>query len=77
MGVSKSFGTQTTEEPPRQLVRIVFFDRAWDQMAQKRPIFGQKCQFWAKLGQKSIFGGDGVNLLVSSQQETNGTPFLC
>ena len=32
------------------------------------PIFGQKCQFWAKFGRflakKTIFWGDGVKLLV-------------
>ena len=68
-GVSKSFGTQITEETPRQLVPIVF----WSGMrpnGPKIPIFGQKCQFWAKFGRflakKTIFWGDGVKLLVPS-----------
>ena len=68
-GVSKSFGTQITEEPPRQLVRIVF----WSGMrpkGPKMPLFGQKCQFWAKFGRflakKTIFWAVGVKLLVPS-----------
>ena len=68
-GVSKNFGTQITEETPRQLVPIVF----WSGMrpnGPKIPIFGQKCQFWAKFGRflakKTIFWGDGVKLLVPS-----------
>ena len=78
-GVSKSFGTQITEETPRQLVPIVF----WSGMrpnGPKIPIFGQKCQFWAKFGRflakKTIFWGDGVKLLVPSYQGTNEAPFL-
>ena len=46
----------------------------------KRPIFGQKCQFWAKFGHfwaKIHFGGDGVKLFVSSYQDSNETPFSC
>ena len=34
------------------------------------PLYGQKCQFWAKFGRflakKTIFWGDGVKLLVPS-----------
>ena len=45
------------------------------------PIFGQKCQFWAKIGRfwakNPIFGGERVKLLVPSYQETKETPFLC
>ena len=40
MRVSKSFGTQIMEKPPRQLVPIVFW-LAWEQM-------GQKCRYLAK-----------------------------
>ena len=49
MGGSKSFGTHLTEKPPKHLVSIVF----WPGMESnwpKRPILGQKCQFWAKFG---------------------------
>ena len=38
------------------------------------PVLGQ---IWPFLGQKSIFWGDGVKLLVSSYQGTNETPFQC
>ena len=57
MEVSKSFGTHITEEPPRHLVRIVF----WLGMGSNGPkitIFGQfKAKFgrfWAKT---PFFGG--------------------
>ena len=36
------------------------------------PIFGRKCQFWAK---NPIFWGEGVKLLVPSYQETHKPPF--
>ena len=34
-------------------------------------------QIWLFFGQKSIFWGDGVKLLVSSYQGTNEAPFPC
>ena len=44
---------QATEKPPRHLVCILF-GRPWDQMGQKKPIFGPKSQLWAKFkGRKS------------------------
>ena len=39
LGRSKRFGTHITEKPPRHLVRIFFFGRAWDQMT-KNAYFG-------------------------------------
>ena len=57
MGISKCFGTHIMEKPPRQLVCIVFWSGIrtnWPKM----PIFGRKCQFWAKFGhfgQKILF----------------------
>ena len=60
MGISKRFGTQITEEPPRQLFRIVY----WSGMGPngpKMPIFGKKCKFCAKFGRflakNPFFGG--------------------
>ena len=45
------------------------------------PIFGPKCQFWAKFGRfwarNPIFGGQGVKILVLSYRESNETPFSC
>ena len=48
-GERNSFGTHITEKPPRHLIRIIF----WSGMGSngpQMPIFGQKKQFWAKLG---------------------------
>ena len=60
MGVSKSFGTNIKENHLDNL-SASFFGQALDQMGPKKPIFGPKCQFWAKFGrfwaQNSIFGG--------------------
>ena len=62
MGVSKSFGTNITENHFGNLSAL-FFGQALDQVGQKMPIFGPKCQFWAKFGrfwaQKSNFLGAG------------------
>ena len=41
MGVSKSFGTNITENPPRHLVRIDFWS-GMGRNGQKMPIFGSK-----------------------------------
>ena len=49
MGVSKSFGTHIMEKPPRQLVLIVFWSGS-GLNGPKMPVFGPKCQFWAKFG---------------------------
>ena len=78
MGVSKSFGTNITKEPPRQLIGIVFWSGNRSN-GPKMPIFGRKCLFWAKFGRfgakNPIFWGEEVKLLVPSYQETNETPF--
>ena len=77
---SKSSATHLSEN----LVRIVFFSRAWHQMDQNGQYFSLKWQkmhilgqIWPFLGQKSIFWGDEAQLLVCSYQETNETHFLC
>ena len=45
------------------------------------PIFGPKCQFWAKFGRfwapNPIFWGQGVKILVPSYRDSNETPFSC
>ena len=45
------------------------------------PIFGPKCQFWAKFGrfwaQNPIFWGQGVKILVPLYRDSNETPFSC
>ena len=45
------------------------------------PIFGPKCQFWAKFGrfwaQNPIFWGQGVKVLVPTYQDSNETSFSC
>ena len=73
MGVSKSFGSHITLNPPGQLVRIVF----WSGMGSNGPkmlIFSQKCQFWPNLdvfGPKSIFWGrwcKTFGILISGYQ---------
>ena len=80
MGVSKSFGTNITEKPIRQLVRIVFWSGIISN-GPKMPILGPKCQFWAKFGrfwaQNPIFWGQGVKILVPSYRDSNETPFSC
>ena len=79
MWVSKSFGIHITEKTPRQLVRIVFRSGI-GLNGPKMPIFGQKCQFLAKLavfGSKFCFLGEGEKLLVLSYQGINETPILC
>ena len=67
MGVSKSFRTHITEEPPRHLFSHLFLVGHWIK--------------WAKFGgfsaNNSFFGGDAVKLLAPSNQGTNGTPLLC
>ena len=51
MGVSKSFGTNITENHFGNLSAL-FFGQALDQMG-KMPIFGPKCQFGPNL---AVFG---------------------
>merc|ERR1712004_879195 len=62
-GEIKSFVTHITENPPRHLVRIVFWSGIRSN-GPKMPIFGPKCQFLAKFGlfwaQNPIFLGQGV-----------------
>ena len=80
MGANKSFGNHITEKPPRQLVHIVLWSGIGSN-GPKMPIFGQKCQFWAKFGrfwaQNPIFWGQGVKILVPSYRDSNETPFSC
>ena len=66
---------------PGTLFTLVFFllghETKWVKNANiwpKMPILGQ---IWSFLGQKSIFGGEGVKLLVPSYQGTNEAPFSC
>merc|ERR1711994_60404 len=63
MGVSKSFGTNITENHLDNLFAS-FFWSGFGSNGPKMPIFGPKCQFWAKFGrfwaQNPIFGGRGV-----------------
>ena len=73
MGVSESFGTNITENHLGNLSAL-FFGQALGQMGQKAPIFGPKCQFWAKFGrfwaQNQISWGQEVKLLVPSYRGT-------
>ena len=79
MGVSKSFGTNITENHQDNLSAL-FFGQALDQMRQnadiwhKMPILGQ---IWPFLGPKSNFLGAGSKILVPSYRDSNETPFLC
>ena len=76
MGVSKSFGTNITENHLDNLSAL-FFGQALDQMGQKC----RKLAFWAKFGsfwaQNPIIWGQGVKILVPSYRDSNETPFLC
>merc|ERR1711899_33002 len=78
-GEIKSFVTHIAENPPRHLVPIVFWSGIRSNGA-KMPIFGPKCQFWAKFGlfwaQNPIFWGQGVKILVPSYRDSNETPFF-
>ena len=78
MGVSKSFGTNITENHLDNLSAL-FFGQAFRSNGPKMPIFGPKCQFWANFGRFSaknpIFWGQGVKLLVPSYRESNETAF--
>ena len=80
MGVSKSFGTNITENYLDNLSAL-FFGQALDKMGKKMLIFGPKCQFWAKFGRfwarNPIFWGQGVKILVPSYRDSNETPFSC
>ena len=79
MGVSKSFGTNITENHLGNLSAL-FFGQALDQMGQKCRYLAQNASFGPNLavfGQKSIFLGLGVQLLVPSYRESNETPFSC
>merc|ERR1711978_254686 len=74
MGVSKSFGTNITENHFGNLSAL-FFGQAFRSNGPKMPIFGPKCQFWANFGRFSaknpIFWGQAVKLLVPSYRESN------
>ena len=70
VGVSKRFG-----------IHIIVFWLGIGSNGPKKPIFGQKCKFWAKFGRfwanNPIIWGEGVKLLLPSYQKTNATPFSC
>ena len=79
MGVSKSFGTNITENHLDNLSAL-FFGQALDQMGQKCPYLAKNPSFEQNLavfGQKSTLRWDDVKLLVSSYQGTNETPLCC
>ena len=69
MLVSERFGTNITENHLDNLSAL-FFGQAFRSNGPKMPIFGPKCQFWAKFGrfwaQNPIFLGQGVKILVPS-----------
>ena len=66
MGVSKSFGTNITENHVDNFSAL-FFGQALDQMGQKCRYFAQNASFW----------GQGVKILVPSYRDSNETPFSC
>ena len=79
MGLSKSFGTNITENHLDNLFAS-FFGQALDQMGQKCRYLAQNAslgQIWPFLGPKSNFWGQGVKILVPSYRDSNETPFLC
>ena len=78
MGVSKSFGTNITENHLGNL-STVFFGQTLDQMGQKCPYSAENASFWpflAVFGPKiQFFGVEGAKLLGPSYRESNETPF--
>ena len=76
MGVSKSFGTNITENHLDNLF-ATFFGQALDQMGQKCRYFAQYASLRPNLAQNSIFWGQGVKILVHSYRASNETPFSC
>ena len=79
MGVSKSFGTNITENHQNNLSAI-FMGQALDQMGQKCRYLAQNASFGPNLavfGPQIQFLGEGVKLLVPSYRESNETPFSC
>ena len=54
-GRKQKFGTHITEKSPSHLVRIVFWS-VKESSGPKMPIFGQKCQCFAKMPNLSVFG---------------------
>merc|ERR1712004_384896 len=73
MGLSKSFGTNITENHIHNLSAL-FFGQALDQVGQKCRYLAQFGHFWA---QNPIFWGQGVKILVPSYRDSNKTPFSC
>merc|ERR1712102_15114 len=80
MGVSKSFGTNITENHLDNLSAL-FFGQALDKMGQKCRYLAQNASFGpnlAVLGPKiQFFWGQGVKILVPSYRDSNETPFSC
>ena len=71
MGVSKSFGTNITENHFGNLSAL-FFGQALDQLVQKCRYLAQNASFWA---QNPIFWGQGVKIFVPSYRDSNETLF--
>ena len=77
MGVSKSFGTNITENHLDNLSAL-FFGQSLDQMGQKCRYLSQNASFGPNL---AVFGpmlrvlGGGSKIFVPSHQETNERPF--
>ena len=80
MGVSKSFGTNITENHLDNLSAL-FFGQALDQMGQKCRYLAKNASFGPNLvvfgPEIQFFLGQGVKLLVPLYRESNETPFLC
>ena len=65
IGESKIFGTHTTKKTPRHIV-CIFLVGHWITWAKNANIWPVLDKIWPLLGQKSIFWGHGVKLLVPS-----------
>merc|ERR1711872_1205071 len=72
MGLSKSFGTNITENHFGNLSAL-FFGHALDQVGQKCRYLAQNASF----GPQIQFLGQGVKILVPSYRDSNETPFSC
>ena len=74
LNIVRPWYEQVSETEQRKLLTLqagqnlsaLFFGQALYQMGQKMPIFGPKCQFWAKFGRfwarNPIFWGQGVKI---------------
>ena len=80
LGVSKSFGTNITENHFGNLSAL-FFGHALDQVGQKCRYLAQNASFGPNLAvfgpQIQFFWGQEVKILVPSYRDSNETPFSC